>query len=418
VSEWRRGWTLVLAASVGFSFFAVMSATNGVFMAPLEKEFGWDRTMQSSGTSIASLFTALLSPFFGVLIDRIGTRRLALPGLVGSILVIAAIAQANGVKWQWFALWSLFGLISLTVKSTVWTAAVAGMFEKGRGLALGLTLSGTAVATSVAPPLANWLIENHGWRWAMTAMALGWGGLALLLCVPFMYDAHDYRKRAASGSVAAMPLPDASGLSIPQALRDSALWRIALTTFVMMVLTIGLQSNLQRMLTDQGFSSTNAAWASSIMGVTGVIGKLVTGQLLDRFRPNRVGGITLAITAIAFWLLYAMIDSVAAVLVAIAVNGYAAGTKIQIAGFLTTRYGGIRNFGAIFGMMASLIAIGSGLGGFAIGQVFDRTGSYELFFLAGIVGSLACGLVIMGLPLYPKWQIPPRAEGLSAPEPA
>jgi predicted MFS family arabinose efflux permease len=252
----------------------------------------------------------------------------------------------------------------------------------------------------------------------MTAMALGWGGLALLLCVPFMYDAHDHRKRAASGSAATMQLPETSGLSIPQTLRDSALWRIALTTFVMMVLTIGLQSNLQRMLTDQGFSSTNAAWSTSIMGVTGVIGKLVTGQLLDRFRPNRVGGITLAITAIAFWLLYAMIDSVAAVLVAIAVNGYAAGTKIQIAGFLTTRYGGIRNFGAIFGLMASLIAIGSGLGGFAIGQVFDRTGSYELFFLAGMVGSLACGLVIMGLPLYPKWQIPPRAEDPLATEPA
>lgn len=403
IGEWRRGWTLVLAASVGFSFFSVMSATNGVFMAPLEREFGWNRTMQSSGTSIAAIYTALLSPFFGVLIDRIGTRRLALPGLVGTIIVIAAIAQATGVKWQWFVLWSLFGLISLCVKSTVWTAAVAGMFEHGRGLALGLTLSGTAVATSIAPPLANWMIENYGWRWAMTAMALGWGGLALLLCMPFLYDAHDHRKRDAASGATATRLPDASGLTIPQALRDSALWRIALTTFVMMVLTIGLQSNLQRMLTDQGFSSANAAWATSIMGVTGIVGKLATGWLLDRYRPNWVGGVTLAITAIAFWLLFAMAGSVTAVLVAIAVNGYAAGTKIQIAGFLTTRYGGLRNFGAIFGAMASLIAIGSGLGGFAAGQVFDRTGNYDLFFIAGVIGSVLCGLIIISLPLYPKW---------------
>lgn len=403
IGEWRRGWTLVLAASVGFSFFSVMSATNGVFMAPLEREFGWNRTMQSSGTSIAAIYTALLSPFFGVLIDRIGTRRLALPGLVGTIIVIAAIAQATGVKWQWFVLWSLFGLISLCVKSTVWTAAVAGMFEHGRGLALGLTLSGTAVATSIAPPFANWMIENYGWRWAMTAMALGWGGLALLLCMPFLYDAHDHRKRDAASGATATRLPDASGLTIPQALRDSALWRIALTTFVMMVLTIGLQSNLQRMLTDQGFSSANAAWATSIMGVTGIVGKLATGWLLDRYRPNWVGGVTLAITAIAFWLLFAMAGSVTAVLVAIAVNGYAAGTKIQIAGFLTTRYGGLRNFGAIFGAMASLIAIGSGLGGFAAGQVFDRTGNYDLFFIAGVIGSVLCGLIIISLPLYPKW---------------
>lgn len=407
--EFRQNWQLVLAASVGFSFFSVMSATNGVYMAPLEQEFGWNRTMQSSGTSIAGLFTALLSPFFGVLIDRIGTRRLALPGLVGSILVIAAIAQATGVTWQWFALWSLFGLVSLSVKSTVWTAAVTGMFEKGRGLALGLTLSGTAVATSLAPPLANALIEDYGWRVAMTAMAAGWGGLALLLCIPFLYDAHDHRKRNAVPGATATILPDAAGLSIPEAWRDTALWRIALTTFLMMVLTIGLQSNLQRMLTDQGFTSSNAAWATSIMGVTGVAGKLITGWLLDRYRPNWVGGITLGITAIAFWLLFAMIDSVAAVLVAIAVNGYAAGTKIQIAGFLTTRYGGLKNFGAIFGAMASLIAIGSTLGGFTIGQVFDRTGSYDLFFIAGIIGSIFCGLVTISLPLYPKWAVPKKA---------
>jgi predicted MFS family arabinose efflux permease len=277
------------------------------------------------------------------------------------------------------------------------------MFEKGRGLALGITLSGTAVATAFAPYIANTLIEAHGWRFAMTAMAVGWGGLALALCVPFLFDAHDLRKRAAAQPGMTERPPEQTGLSIPEAWRDTALWRIGLTTFVMMVLTIGLQSNLQRMLTDQGFSASNAALTSVIMGVAGIVGKLATGGLLDRYRPNWVGGITLAITAIAFWLLYAMIDSLAAVLVAIAVNGYAAGTKIQIAGFLTTRYGGLKNFGAIFGMMASLIAIGSTLGGFAAGQVFDRTGSYDLFFIAGVIGSLVCGLVTISLPLYPKW---------------
>ncbi len=408
-SEWQRGWALVLAASVGFSFFSVMSTTTGVFMKPLEDEFGWNRTMQASGTSVAALWTALLSPFFGLLIDRLGTRKLALPGLIATILAIAAISQASGVKWQWFALWSLYGIISLSVKSTIWTSAVTGMFEKGRGLALGLTLSGTAVATSLAPPLAVWLIAGHGWRMAMVLMATGWGALALLLCGLFLYDAHDHRSGARARAGVTANLPDQTGLTIPQAWRDTALWRIALTTFVMMVLTIGLQSNLQRMLTDNGYSESNAAWLSSLAGIAGIAGKLITGQLLDRFRPNRVGGITLAITAIAFGLLHFALASTLAVTLAIIVNGYAAGTKLQIAGFLTTRYGGLKNFGAIFGMMASLIAVGSGLGSIAAARVHDLTGSYDLFFLAGIAGSLLCGLVTMTLPPYPRWKKLARA---------
>ena len=66
VDEWRAGWKLVLAAAIGFSFFSVMTSVTGLFMDPLGKEFGWSRTMQSSGLSIAALPTLLLSPFFGV----------------------------------------------------------------------------------------------------------------------------------------------------------------------------------------------------------------------------------------------------------------------------------------------------------------------------------------------------------------
>jgi hypothetical protein len=63
--EWRRGWTVVLAAFVGFSFFSVMTAATGVFMQPLAHEFGWNRAQASSGTSIAGIVGALLSPFYG-----------------------------------------------------------------------------------------------------------------------------------------------------------------------------------------------------------------------------------------------------------------------------------------------------------------------------------------------------------------
>ena len=88
-AEWRQYWPLVIAASLAFSFTSIMTAAAGLFMEPLGKEFGWSRTLLSSGMSISAVSTFFLSPFGGLLIDRIGTRRLALPGLALMALTIA-----------------------------------------------------------------------------------------------------------------------------------------------------------------------------------------------------------------------------------------------------------------------------------------------------------------------------------------
>jgi MFS family permease len=94
--EWKRGWTLVLACFVGFSFFSVPTASAGVFMEPITREFGWGRTLVAAGTSMTSVVTAVLSPAVGMLIDRWGARRLALPGVLATAFAIGAIGLANG----------------------------------------------------------------------------------------------------------------------------------------------------------------------------------------------------------------------------------------------------------------------------------------------------------------------------------
>src|SRR5687768_2877295 len=94
--EWRRGWTLALCAVIGMSFHTMMTASTGVFMQPIGDEFGWNRATLSSGLSIASVLSAVGSPFFGVLIDRWGTRVLALPGLVATGLLIASFGLMSG----------------------------------------------------------------------------------------------------------------------------------------------------------------------------------------------------------------------------------------------------------------------------------------------------------------------------------
>jgi predicted MFS family arabinose efflux permease len=403
--EWKRGWGLVLASCIGFSFFSVPTATLGVFMEPIGDNFGWGRTLISAGTSISSVVTALLSPFFGILIDRYGSRRLALPGLVVTSFAIASIALANGSAAQWLAIWAFYALISISVKTTVWTAAVSGTFNAGRGLALGLTLSGTAAAQIIAPPLSNWLIDAYGWRLAYVWIGLGWGSVALLLSWLFLYDAHDRRRTAArDGRIDGPAQADLAGLPITEAWRSRALWSIAVATFVMMLFSLGLQIHQVPILTGAGVSRSNAAWLAGLFGVTGIIGKLATGWLLDRFpRRHWIGAATLAANAISFALLLTGDLGPAVIVAAIAINGYSAGTKLQICTLLTSRYGGMRNFGKIYGAMTSIVALGSGLGPMVAGMVFDLTGSYAWFLLAGVIGCIGSALLILLLPAYPDW---------------
>jgi MFS family permease len=411
-SEWRTGWTLILAASVGFSFFSVLIAATGLFMEPLAREFGWSRTLLSSGPSIANTITAILGPFFGALIDRYGSRRVVLPGLVLVILSIASFALATGSQTQWIVLWVIFGLVAVSIKSTAWTAAVLGVFQHSRGLALGLTLSGTAVAQIIVPPLANWLIIEFGWRAAFVWLAVGWGGLTLLLCLFFLFDAHDRNRRLAKGGTRTNVEPARKrvlvGLAGREALANSALWRVGISNFIVMVLTMGLTIHLFPILTEAGVSRANAAWMVSLAGVAGIVGKLTTGYLLDRFRPNWVGGITLGAAALAFLLLVQGITSPALIVVAMLVNGYAAGTKTQITGFLTASYGGMKNFGKIYGVMAALMALASGVGPLLAGVLYDMAGSYTPFLLLGAAGCTLGGILMVSLPKNPDWE----SEGL------
>lgn len=406
--EWRRGWRLVIACFVGFSFFSIMTHSLGVFMEPLSREFGWSRTLISSGVTISSAITALLSPFFGILIDRYGSRRVAMPGLIAAMAAIACFSLASGSALQWMLLWVFYATISISVKTTVWTAAIVGAFQTSQGLALGAMLSGTAAAQIILPPLTTWLVDSFGWRLAYVWLGCVWGGLTFALCWFFLHDVH--RQAGNSPGAAQRDRPDLPGLTIAQARRDSALWRIGISTFFVMLLTIGLLIHQIPILTEAGVSRTTAAWLASLAGAAGIAGKLVSGLLLDRYRANWVGGFTLVATAFAFVLLLDGVRTPELIVAAMVVSGYSAGSKLQVASYLTARYGGVRNFGVIYGLITSLVAFGSGLGPMLAGFVYDATQSYTQFLIAGTVGCLACGALIMTLPRYPDFApvAPPR----------
>lgn len=390
-SEWRSSWPLVLTAMVGFSFHSIATYSSGLFIEPLQNEFGWSRAEITGGLAIAAISTVPLSPIVGSIIDRWGSRRIAVPGLVLTACCLASFGTTGPSVANWIGLWCLYAVVGLTVKSTVWTHAVTGVFDAGRGLALAVMLSGTAIAQSLVPPLAQWLIASFGWREAWFWLGFGWCAPALILALLFLRGPP---RKDDPQPARSMEARAREAMTIGQALRNPALVRLALATLIMMTLGLAVIVHQVPILTNMGLERQTAAWLASLSGIAGIFGKLITGALMDRFDAARIGAITIAASAAGFVLLIAK-PNLAMIMLGIVIIGYAVGTKLQVTAYLTSRLTGLASFGKIFGLMNSVVALGAGLGPLLSGLLYDLAGSYEPLLFAGVPGSLISGYLIL-----------------------
>lgn len=407
-NEWRAHWTLVLACAFGFSFSAIMTYSFGLFLVPISEEFGWSRAATSIGITLNGVVSVLLSPLAGWIVARWGVRRVALPGLGLLAISIAVFAAANGSPTQWFMLWLIYAVVDLSVKSTVWTTAVAYAFRDERSLAMAFTLTGVSIALVIAPPLTAALITELGWRSAFVALGLGWGGVALAVALPFLKDVG-----FAGGSPSADTAPvgesdatrsdlrDRQGLTLWEALRSGPLQLIACSTFLTMLLGIAVQVHQVPILTGGGMSLQHAAYLVSLGGAAGIAGKLLTGWLMDRFEAATVGALTLMLSSAAFVLLIDAVRTDGRALLAMVVIGYASAAKMQICALLTSRYAGMLNFAVIFGFMSSMLSLGAGAGPLLAGMVYDHFGTYDPMLAVASGGTALASIMVFALRRHP-----------------
>ncbi len=133
--EWRSGWPVVVACMCGMSMLGLAFLTASTFFGPLEQEFHWSRAQTSSAFLVYAGASVFLAPVVGTVLDKIGVRRLALPGCVLVGIAWALFATLNGSIVQWLFLWLLMAIASQAVAVTVWSAAIASQFTVSRGLA-------------------------------------------------------------------------------------------------------------------------------------------------------------------------------------------------------------------------------------------------------------------------------------------
>jgi predicted MFS family arabinose efflux permease len=410
--EWRSYWTIILAALIGYSMVAVPSITLGLFMEPVTREFGWSRAEFSYGLLVVALVTTPLVPFAGALADRFGARRVALPGTALHALALAAFGLMMPSLWLWMAAWAVYAVMQLSIRSMIWTGAISAAFVAGRGMALAVFMSGTALAQVLGPLATRWLIDEHGWRNAFFAIAAVWGGLGFVLVALFFRDLRQGgSKQAAQSAPVVQP-----GLSLAQALRD---WRLIRITFAMSIVSLiasGFMIHLVPMLTGGGMDRSAATQIIALTGFTALAGQLAAGFLLDRIKGFWLAPACFAMPALGFLALMPLIGgALLPVALTILFISLGTGTALNITIYLVSRYAGLRHFGAIFGVVSSCMGLVAGGGPLLAGWIFDSFGSYEPFLWIAAGGAALAGAALLRLGPYPVFE--PVQPGESEPAP-
>jgi MFS family permease len=399
IHEWKANWKVVLAAACGLAFTTMPSYTMGVFMGPLEREFGWSRAETSSVLMAFAALAVVLGPFVGFAVDRFGPRRI---GIAGALLVCATIAllsTATGSLVSWWALWVAVSIACLLTKATVWVSGVSSFFSAGRGLALAVTLCGSSLGSAMVPIVANYFIEHHGWRMAYVGLGVFF---ALIVAPPiflFFTSAQD-RARTKRGREFAEPSVSLSGLSAREGLRSLRFIKLTAAGFTTTFCASAFAINLVPILISNGQSSTGAASIAGLLGLASIVGRLCTGVLLDRFNGNLVAAFFAVAPVTASILLLIAPGSTPVTIAAVLILGTSLGAELDCVAYLTTRHFGLRSFGVIFATMGGIMAMAYGLGPVLMSYSFDVTRSYDIALLAVVPISVISGLLYLSLGPY------------------
>jgi sugar phosphate permease len=287
------GWAVVAVTFLTMLVTAGAVGAPGVFIEPLEKEFGWRRDEISSALAIRFVLFGLMGPFAAAFMNRFGVRRVVIFALT-LIAVALMFSLAMNQVGELVLLWGVVVGIGTGLMAMVLGATVAvRWFSKRRGLVMGLLSASSASGQLVFLPLLAQLTETVGWR---SALGLVCGVLVLTALAVFAvmrerpsdvglpaFGEHEVRPAAADPSGFGQSLL-APIVILGEAARSPVFWVLFGTFFVCGASTAGLiQTHFIPFCGDYGYSAVSAAGILAMMGVFDFVGTLGSGWLSDRF---------------------------------------------------------------------------------------------------------------------------------------
>jgi MFS family permease len=399
------GWYIASAGAAN-NFFILGFVMTGasVFVEPMREEFGWGATAIAIGFSLRSFEQGLLAPLTGLIVDRVGARRMALIGVTIVAAGLLFFGQSREL-WHYYAA-SLFISLGISIGAgTAYPAVIMNWFERKRGRAMGIMNSGNAAGWLMVPVLAL-LISTVGWRWAATL-----GALAILIvgvaAASFVRNHPEEMGETTDGAHPTHPETNTDavteGMGVSDALRTPALYLFAISSASavagLVVWTVFLIPHLQEV----GFSLRAAAIITGGYGGFQLVLRFTGGWLGDLFGRRRVYIASFIAQGVGM-LIFANLspDRIWLVPFYYLLFGFGHATWIVLQMPLIADYYGTRRFATIRGLTSTLQMPANVLAPILAGWSFDQTGSYHTIFTIYAFIALS-GAIWMLLIRRPTW---------------
>jgi sugar phosphate permease len=384
------GWYVLAASFVILFLSSGVRLVIGVMIKPMIAELGWSRSAVSFAVFLNMFVFAISVIVVGKLYDRYGPKWVI---IVSTILFSAGTMLTAVITSLWQFL-LLYGLLAAAGTGGITAALLSSLmckwFDKNRGLAISLGLSGACIGQFVIVPVFTHAVSEYGWR-----LSNLWCGVVILVVnivlalwilrgdpedlglAPYGCNLKQENREAEPSTE---ETPKTADLGLLQAMRTPSFWFFSFVMFVCGSGDFLVSTHLVPLATDQGFSAAVGGNMLAWFGLLSLGGILVAGPASDLFGNKIPLALTFVIRVFLFILILKHRDAVSFYVFSLAF-GFTFFITAPLATTLTGKLYGFSHVGVISGLITTLHHMGGGLWAYLGGAIFDRTGSYDVAFV-------------------------------------
>jgi predicted MFS family arabinose efflux permease len=385
--------SIVLAA--GFFILFVAGASRfalGLALRPMVDDLGWSRSALGEAVFLFQTVSAVCMFVAGRLADRISLRAVLGVGLCIGALGIGLMGLVR-TPWQAIALYGVVFAIGNGITSTTPVGVMVTRAYAGRtGLANGFATSGLSVGQLVGIAVLSGVLATAGWRSVFFSV----GAAALLAVAPIVLaiprrQAEADRRRPSFGQ----------GRSMAEAVRTGRFWLLIGVYAICGFNDFFVSTHIVAFAQDRGVDSLFAGELLALMGLTGLLGVVAAGAWGDRVGPTACTAWSFVVRAIIFGFIYFDQSKLAVASFALIFGATFLVTAPMTVLFVRESFG-MRNLGALTGVVTMVHQVCGGLGAYVGARIFDATGRYDDAFLIMLASAALAVLLSAALGLGEK----------------
>ena len=387
-------WLVLLAAAGTFALTMGVRQTMGLFLADMNSSTGLGIANISLAFAFGQLWWGLTQPFAGAAADRIGAGRVLLIGVslvaLGTILTPLMTTTIGLI----FAIGVLAaGGAGMAGPAVLMAATTRLIPAEKRGMATGIVNAGGSFGQFLMAPIAAGLTAMSGWMTSMQIL-----GFILLLALPaaWVLKGNSNVVPGAANSAPATPR-EGTGAAIKRAVNDRSYVLLGIGFFVCGFHVAFLGTHLPNVVAMCGLPPSISAWSLAILGLFNIVGSLLMGWAVGRWRMKSLLSLVYAARAVGVMVFLASPKTATVMLIFAAFMGLTFLSTVPPTAGLVAKFFGPANMATLFGIVMLSHQVGGFLGAWLGGKVFTMTGSYDTIWMIDI--ALAIGAALIHMPI-------------------